>query len=233
MTTPNDPGRPEDRPSDQPGYPPAPPPEQYPQGQPPQEGGYAGGPGGGQFPPAPDYGTAPQPGAASPYSSAPQYSDPYGGQPAPAGPPPKEVIWASMLMFIQAALGLLSLLLTFADSDGYKDTIRENSPELTADEVNTAYTLSLVFALIIGLVFSALYVLLALQLRKGKNWARITTFVIAGVSLLFGLLGLAADVPSLSRLIGIVGLLLNLGIIVLLLLKPSKDYFAARKAARQ
>lgn len=225
MSTPYDPGRPEDRPQDQPGYPPAPPPQQYPPPQqqypqgPPPGGGYAGGPPG-SYPPAPQYG------------GAPQYGEPYGGAPRAPLAPPREVIWATYLMFAQVALAVISAILNLADSEGFKDAIREAQPNLTPDEVDSAYNVGVVFTVVIGIVFAALYLLLALQVRKGKNWARIVTFVIAGLGLLFGLLGLAADAPALSRFLGLIGLLLDAAIIVLLLLKPSNDYFAAQKAPR-
>lgn len=178
--------------------------------------------------PAPDYGQQ-QPGG---FANAPQYSGGYGEPAAAAGPAPKEVIRATLLMFAQAALGLIGLIISFADSGGVKDSIRKGDPSLTADKVDSAYTVGLVFALIIGLVFAALYVLLALQMRKGKNWARIVTLVIAGLSILFGLLGLGASAPAISRVISVVGLLLNIAIFVLLMLRPAREYFASRKAVR-
>lgn len=177
--------------------------------------------------PQPDYGQQ-QPGG---YANAPQYPGGY-DEPVAAGPAPKEVIRATLIMFAQAALGLIGLIVNFADSGGVKDSIRDSDPSLTQDQVDSAYTVGLVFALIIGLVFAALYVLLALQMRKGKNWARIVTLVIAGLSILFGLIGLGASAPAISRVIGVIGLLLNIAIFVLLLLRPAREYFASRKAVR-
>ena len=166
------------------------------------------------------------------YGNAPQYSGGYAEPAAPAGPPPAEVIRATLLMFVQAALGLIGLIFSFADADGFKDRIREGNTSLTADQVDSAYTISLVFAVIIGLIFAAAYVLLAIQVRKGKNWARIVTLVIAGISILFGLLGLAASAPALSRILGIVGLLINIAIFVFLLLPKAREYFASRRVVR-
>ena len=201
-----DPGRPEQGGPDEPGYPSA---------------------------PAPNYGQQPgygaQPGG---YGNAPQYGGAYGQPATPAGPPPQEVVRATLIMFVQAALGLLGLIINFADSAGIKDSIRSGNPNLTADEVDRAYATGLIFAIIIGLVFAALYVLLAIQMRKGKNWARITTMVIAGLSILFGLLGLFASAPALNRVLGIIGLVLNIAIFALLLTRPAKEYFAARRAVR-
>jgi hypothetical protein len=183
--------------------------------------------------PAPNYGQQPgygaQPGG---YANAPQYSGGYGQPATPAGPAPNEVVRATLIMFVQAALGLLGLILSFTDSAGIKDSIREGSPNLTPDQVDAAYATGLIFAIIIGLVFAALYVLLAIQMRKGKNWARITTMVIAGLSILFGLLGLFSSAPTLNRVLGIIGLVLNIAIFALLLTRPAKEYFAARRAVR-
>jgi hypothetical protein len=216
MSTPYDPGRPEDRPPDQPGYPPAPPPqEQYPQAPPPQE----------QYPQAP-----PPPGGG--YAGGPPGSYPYGGAPRTPLAPPREVMWASYLMFAQVALAVINAILNLADSEGFKDAIREAQPNLTPDEVDSAYTVGVVFTVVIGIIFAVLYLLLALQVRKGKNWARIVTFVLASLGLVFGLLGLAADAPALSRFFGVIGLLLDAAIIVLLLMKPSNDYFAAQRRPR-
>jgi hypothetical protein len=180
-------------------------------------------------PDQPGYPSAPQSGD---YSNAPQYSGGYGQPAAPAGPAPAEVVRASILMFVQAALGLIGLIFNFADADGIKDSIRDSDSSLTPDQVDSAYTLSLTFALIIGLIFAAAYVLLAIQVRKGKNWARITTLVIAGISIVFGLLGLAASAPALSRVLGIIGLLINIAIFVLLMLRPAREFFASRRAVR-
>jgi hypothetical protein len=179
------------------------------------------------YQPAPGY--AEQPGG---YANAPQYSGGYGQPPAAAGPPPNEVVRATILMFVQAALGLLGLIFNFADADGIKDSIRDSDPTLSADQVDSAYTVGLIFAIIVGLIFAAAYVLLAIQVRKGKNWARIVTLVIAGLSILFGLLGLAASVPALSRILGILGLLINIAIFVLLLLPRAREFFASRRVVR-
>lgn len=229
MSTPNHPGPPEDRPSDQSGYPSAPPPAQYPQGQPPQGGGYAGGPSGGQFPPAPEYGGGQQYGNAPAYGSG--YGDPYG---APAGPvnPPKEVMRAVQLMFARVALGVLSTILAFASADAIKDSIRENDPNLSASEVDSAFAVAIGITIFFGLVFAALYVLLAIQVRKGKNWARIVTWVLAGLGVLGGLLALLGTGTGLEKGLGVIVLLVDLAIIVLLAMKPASEYFAARKAAR-
>lgn len=234
MSTPYDPPRPEDRPSDQPGYPSAPPPQQYPQGDQ-SQGGYAGGPPQGGFPPAPGYGNDPQQqqyGNAPGFGNAPQYGDPYGGQQQAAATPPPTVVRAVQLMFVRVAVGVLSALIAFASGDAIKDSIRESNTSLTADEVDAAYALGVGVAVFFGLVFAVLYILLAIQVRKGKNWARIVTWVLAGLGVLSGLVGLLGSGTGLEKLVSVVLLLIDAAIIVFLALKPSSDYFASRKAPK-
>jgi hypothetical protein len=322
MSTPYDPGRPEDRPGEQSGYPDAPPPSDYPQGpgqtgnqgtpgyggqgapgqgeqgwqqggdqtwdqqgqqggqgwgQPGQSGGdqawgqqgqagqpwdqqgqqgqagqpwgqqgqqgqgdqawgqgqpgqqpYAGGPGGSapSYDNAPAYGNAP---AYNPYGS-PGFGTPPGGRSAMSAP--MEVIRASQLMFVRVAVGIISAIVAFASSDAIKDSIRNNDPSLTEDQVNSAYNVGVGVAVVFGLIFAVLYILLAIQVRKGKNWARIVTWVLAGLGVLSGLLSLFGNGTSLEKAVDILLLLIDIAIIVLLSRKPSNDYFTAMKASR-
>jgi hypothetical protein len=135
-------------------------------------------------------------------------------------------------MFVRVALGVLNTLIAFLSTDSIKDTIRENDPSLTADEVNSAYAVAIGITVFFGLVFAVLYVLLAIQVRKGKNWARIVTWVLAGLGVLGGLLSLLGDGTGLEKGVGVIILLVDIAIIVLLAMKPANEYFAARKAPR-
>ncbi len=227
------PGQPPDQPPGQPPYasqPPGQPP--YP-GQPPGQPPYAGQPpdqppgqppyAGG--PPGPTYGNAP---AYDPYASPG-----FGTPPArPSMPPPREVVWATYAMYASIALSLINLIVTLADSTGYKDAIRNADPNRTVD-VDAVYTAAVVFAVVVTLLIAALYVFLAINLRKGKNWARITTWIIVGIFTLLGLLGLANDVPAIARLLGILVLLANAATLVLLAMRPSNQFFAAMRQPRR
>jgi len=58
--------------------------------------------------------------------------------------------------------------------------------------VSVAITVGVVFAV----VFTALYVLLALQVRTGRSWARTVTWVLAGLSALLGVVSLLSPAPG-------------------------------------
>ncbi len=195
-----------------------------------QQGGqqpYAGGPGG--------YGNAPSAGNAPSYGNAPAYANQGFGTP-PGGrsdlTAPQEVVRASQLMFVRVAIGLISAIITFASGDAIKTSIRDRDPSLTTDQVNSAYAIGVGVAIVFGLIFAVLYILLAIQVRKGKNWARITTWVLAGLGVLSGLLGLFGTGTGLEKIIAVLLLLVDAAIIVLLTRKPANEYFSAMKGPR-
>lgn len=215
------------------GYPPPEQPPAYGGGQPAsggyspteqQPGGYASGPPGSYPPPPAPYPNAPQ------YGRAPEYGTPY-GPPAPVAPP-REVVRATQLMFLRVAIGVISAIITFTTSGSIKDRIRTDSPNLTPQQVDSAYAVIVGSAIFIGLIFAVLYILLAIQVRRGKNWARIVVWVLAGLGVLSGLFALGTPMTGADRLLEIVQLLVDAAIIVLLALRPSNEYFAARRAPR-
>lgn len=238
MSTPYDP----DRPSDQPGYPPQGNAPQYGQqyGQQPGQYGQQYGQPGQQpdqshqgYPPAPDPGQQQYAGSPGGFGSAPAYSN-YGTPPgAGAKPnPPSDVVRAVQLMLASVVIGIIGAILTFTSGDSIRESIRESDPSLTAAEVDQAYNLGVGVAVFFGLVFAVLYALLAFQVRKGKNWARIVTFVLAGLGVLGGLLGLIGTGTSLEKVLNVIQLLIAVGIIVFLARRPANEYFAAMKGPR-
>lgn len=158
---------------------------------------------------------------------APMPSEP-GGPATPAGPPPPTVQNAVRLMFLRAALGVISLIVLFATKNSLKDAIRKANPGYDTSKLDTAVNAGIVVAVVIGIIFIVLYVLLALQVRKGKNWARIVTWVLAGLGVLSGLSSLAQTGTGLNKILGIIGLLIDIAIIVFLALGPSNPYFRRR-----
>jgi hypothetical protein len=178
-----------------------------------------------------------------PYPNAPQGGDPndpnnpyrygmpaappaYGyGYPQPnasQGPRPQQVTTAVRLMYLRAALGVLSLIVLFATQDDLKRRIRESSPNLDDSSVNSALTIGAVF----GVVLLVLYVLLAIQVAKGRNWARIVTWVIGGLAILGFLGALASAATPFYRVLGVLTVLIDITVVVLLALGPSNAYFS-------
>jgi len=181
----------------------------------------------------PDYGQQPDPG--QPSYGQPAYGqqpggypvDPYGaGQPARPTEMPSSVATAVKLLWASIGLSVLSTLLTFTMLDSIVDTAIENAAAGTTvdrDVVRTGAIIGAVIGLIIGV---AITLALLTFIKKGANWARITWTVLAGIGLLFGLLGLAGDQPALLLLLSVASMLLTAAILFFLWKKESNPWFA-------
>ncbi|MDQ6848697.1 MAG: hypothetical protein M3070_01660 [Actinomycetota bacterium] len=155
----------------------------------------------------------------------PMPSGPPPGRAPARGAPPPTVVNAVRLMFVGAAISLIGLITEFALRNQIRDQIKKDNPSADSVRLDSLLNTATTIAVVVGAVFLVLYVLLALQVRKGKNWARIVTWVIAGLGVL-GLLGtLAGSTPAFSRALGAIGGILDIVLIILLALKPSNDYF--------
>jgi len=86
------------------------------------------------------------------------------------GAAPSSVLNAQKLMFLRAALGLLGIITLFATKSTLKSQILKNNPNYDTSKLDSAVNAAVTIGLIVGLVFLVLYVLLALQVGKGKNW---------------------------------------------------------------
>jgi hypothetical protein len=134
-------------------------------------------------------------------------------------PPP--VTNAVRLMFLRVGIGLISIIVLFATKNDLKKQLVKNNVNATDSTVNAAIAVGAV----IGIVFLVLYALLAVKVSKGRNWARIVTWVLAGLGILFGLIGLGSPAPGLSRILSILDLLIDVAIVVLLAQPVSSRYF--------
>jgi hypothetical protein len=176
----------------------------------------------GQNPPqygqnAPQYGqNAPQYGQ-SPYAQSP-YSQYPAGQQKTADGVPKLVNIAFWLIVASGVVWLLSLLLSIGslDTPAMRDMFEE---QMAASGANVSFNdikPVLVGTILVFAVISAgLYALVALNVRKGKNWARILGTVFAALSLL-SLFPLS--IGTLAVLAGVAG-------IVMLYLPTTSPYF--------
>jgi hypothetical protein len=141
-------------------------------------------------------------------------ANPYGRQ------RPGTITLATTIMIVRAIIGLLAVLLIFLVRDDIKQAIRDNDSSLSASDINTATNV----AIGVGIAFAALvfilYIWLAAKIRRGRNWARITTIVLAVLSIL-GAIGTAVrPTASAARGGGVVGAILDL-IILIALVSPS------------
>lgn len=179
------------------------------------------------YEPAPPVSGGQEPGQGSPYG-APMQPAGYGAPPPPAGPPPSSVVNATRLMFVSAALGVIGLIVLLASKNSLRDQVAKKNPEYDAHKLDTVVNAAVAVGIVLGVIFIVLYVLLALQVQKGKNWARIVTWVLAAIGVLSALASLAQTNTGGSRATGLIGGVIDLAIIILLAQKASNDYFRRR-----
>ena len=145
------------------------------------------------------------------------------------GPEPASVRTATRLMFLRAAIGLISLIAVFATKNTLKSKIRDNNPNYDAAKLNTVLNAAIVVAVVVGVIFLVLYILLALQVGKGKGWARVVTMVFAGLGILSAISSLVQTEPALTKVLAVVEALIDISVIVLLAQSQSSRYFTSSR----
>ncbi|SDP23802.1 hypothetical protein SAMN04487914_10633, partial [Arthrobacter sp. ok909] len=184
---------------------------QYGQQTPPAYGQYA--------PQTPQYGQyapqTPQYGQ-SPYAQYPSE------QPQAAGPVPQLVNTSFWLIIAAGAVWVISVLLSLGtlDSPAVRDLFEQQmATSGTKVDFESLKGVLIGTIVVIAVITAGLYALVAFNVRKGKNWARILGTVFAALSILnlfpFSLATLAA--------------LLGIAAIVLLYLPAASPYFQKRQ----
>lgn len=176
------------------------------------------------YEPAPPVAGGQPAGGQSTYG-APMPPAEYGAPPRPVGPPPSSVVNATRLMFVSAALGVIGLIVLLASKSSLRDQIAKKNPDYDAHKLDTVVNAAVGIGITFGVIFIVLYVLLALQVKKGKNWARIITWILAALGVISALSSLAGTNTGGSRAASLVGGVVDVAIIVLLVQKPSSEYF--------
>jgi drug/metabolite transporter (DMT)-like permease len=192
-----------------------------------QPGGEYGPPQGWNPPPGQDPYGQPYPG----YGPAPSAPTGQGAPPAMERP---ITVRAGIGAYVASLLvGLISAVAMLADLDSYVDravAAAAGNPDLTEEVIRGSITLGIV----VGLIFLALEVMFLWFAWNGRNWARIVLWVLGGLGVAFGLLGLAQDngQTGFSTSMGVFQLLFTAAAIVLLALKPSNDWYRYRSWQR-
>ena len=162
-----------------------------------------------------------QPGSAPAYGQAPAA---YPGHATGKPPMPRPVSLAVKLMYVGAGLSILSVIAQFVMQDQMRELI-EAQPGMDSETVDAALSIGLVLGVVFGLIGAGIWVLNAVFNAKGKNWARILSTVLAGLSIVFTLFGFTQPAPTLSRILSVLGMLLALAIVVLLWRPENKPFY--------
>jgi hypothetical protein len=158
---------------------------------------------------------------------APQYQ----AQPTASAPVdrPSSVTRAVQLMYVGAALSVIGIIVAWATKSQLRDQLAKASTNLTSDQLDTAVTVSLGIATVVGLIAVGLWLWMAAANGAGKSWARVLATVLGGLSVVSTLVSLT-NATGTSIALQLLSLLLAVAILVLLWRPASSAYFRAKSA---
>ena len=197
--------------------------------------GQGGNPPGGPYGPPPGW---TPPGQEQPPTYAPAPAVSYG--PPPGVPQSMErpvTVRAGLGAFIGSmVLGAVAQVVTLLNYQKVLDWTLANAgiqrgadPEITRE----AAQLGARFGIVLGFLFVIVYGLFVWFAWRGRNWARIVLWVLAGLGIISGVSGLAVGSPlPFLRAIGGFQTLLLLAAVIALALKPSNEWYRFRKWQR-
>jgi hypothetical protein len=152
-----------------------------------------------------------------------------GGAPQVPGPPapPPSVLNAVKLMYAGAALSAIGLILSLVAVGSLRANIIARDHGLTSSQIHAAEVIAITFAVIIGLLGIALWLLMAWANKRGRNWARIVASVLFGLDTVLLLVSLAQPHAVEGLLLAVLTWLAGLGAIFFLWQRSSSDFFQA------
>ena len=167
---------------------------------------------------------------AAGYTQPSNYTQPSGyTYPPPAkqakGPAPREVIIGSWLILAAGVLSLINNVITSFSLPSLMTPQEEQAFAETGLDEQSVNSFLVSFGIVVALIGFGIYVLIALFVRRGKNWARILGTVFAAFSLIGIFTMLGAYFTSPLSLISLAASLLGIAGIVMLYLQPSAPYF--------
>ncbi|HEV2635466.1 MAG TPA: hypothetical protein VGX23_09995 [Actinocrinis sp.] len=167
----------------------------------------------------------PEPGQPGAYQAYPGGPGPLPG-PGPKPPLPSTVRNAFYLMIAGAVLSVLSLITGLGSKSAMRTAVQNASPNLTADQVNTAVNFGYALIFLVGLIGAGLWVWMAYMNKAGRNWARITGTVFFGIDTLTVFLGMGQHTATGSSIgFGVVVWLIGLATVILIWNKSSSEYY--------
>ncbi|HEX5404070.1 MAG TPA: hypothetical protein VFX16_17420 [Pseudonocardiaceae bacterium] len=140
--------------------------------------------------------------------------------------PPGPVLGAFWILMISAALRTVIAVITLIDWQNFVDAqLRGPLPaHTTVAQARTAIHTFLAVNVALDLLFAALYVLCAYQIKAAKNWARIALTVVIVAFALFNVIG-GTDI------ITVISILVELLAVLLLYMPTAKKFFARPEPA--
>ncbi|MEN2739247.1 hypothetical protein ABCS02_15760 [Microbacterium sp. X-17] len=135
---------------------------------------------------------------------------------------PSRVNTAFWLYIACAAVSLVMMIVAIATAGAAVSQVQQ-SGKLSAGDTSAAVGVLVTTSVVVGVLYIVAYVLFAVFMRRGANWARIVLLIVTALSLT-GALGLFG-VGALRLVLGVVAT-------ILVFIPPASEYFRSGRAAR-
>ena len=145
--------------------------------------------------------------------------------------PPRHVVVATWLMYVNAAFALLSLIVRIATPmETYRGAVASAYPDLTPERVAQLAESARAYYSVIEAIFLVAWLTLTVPVRRGRRWARAVTFFLAGL----GLVAVTAQADSgVGYALTAVAVAVDVAIIGLLASRSSRAFFPKRPRLRR
>lgn len=146
-------------------------------------------------------------------------------------PQPPSIVSAVKLMWVGAALSLLTLVYTVVTIGSARDEIRESAaqsdPSISPEALDAAVAVGIGLAIVVSLIGVGLWVWMAKANGSGRSWARIVATVLGGLNVVFSLFSLASGGAAFTLILTLINVVLAAVILFLLWRKESSDFYLA------
>jgi heme A synthase len=122
--------------------------------------------------------------------------------------------------------------LVLPQRDVLRDALDGQSLDLTASELDSLINAMIGVMVVVGLVTTGLWILMARTNRDGKSWARVLATILGAIAILIGLLGML-QVDLIGLVMNLALVVLSAWILVLLYRRESTEFYNARSRQPQ
>ncbi len=152
----------------------------------------------------------------------------------PGPQPPRTVRLAAYLLLVNAAVALLSVLVTLATPIAdYRATVAAAYPVYTAEQVAKLAGDLRKFHLVVAGVLLLANLALSLGLRRGLNWVRVATLLLTGMALVVTVSGGSGQAGALAAAVTLLGVAVDVAILALLATRSARAFFPRARPGRE
>jgi len=140
-------------------------------------------------------------------------------------PIPTSVMNAVKVMYAGAAVSIIGILIEILTVNATKSAIEKRSPHSSASQINAAQHTLIAGFIVTGVIATALWIVIALNCKAGRSWARYTGTVFFAIATIDAVGATLAPEAGLVKIWAVVTWLVGLTAVILLWRRSSTEFF--------